>query len=56
LTYTFATGALTGTFNNWQTEIPADNGKPCYIISATVLAEATQATDTIASSEWTTPI
>jgi DNA-directed RNA polymerase subunit L len=50
LTYTFATGALSGTLGNWTQEIPTVNGNPCYVIQAT--AVSTGATDTIASSEW----
>ena len=49
-TYTFATGILTGTLGNWTQAIPASNGNPCYVIQAT--AVSTEATDTIAASEW----
>ena len=52
LTYTFATGALTPAngFTGWSQEIPASNGNPCWVIQATAINN--QATDTIASSEW----
>ena len=53
LTYTFATGVLTGTLGNWSTTIPATDGNPCYAIQATAISSNT--TDTIASSEWSTP-
>ena len=54
LTYTFATHTLSGTINNgWSTTIPSGTD-PCYVIAAT--ATSTEATDTIASSEWSTPI
>lgn len=50
LTYTFATGALTGTLGNWSQTIPATNGNPCFVIQATAIGTGT--TDTIQSSEW----
>ena len=50
LTYTFATGVLSGTLGNWSQTIPASNGNPCFAIQATAIG--TGATDTIASSEW----
>lgn len=52
LTYTFATGALSPAsgFSGWSQEIPAANGKPCFVIQATAIS--TDATDTIATSEW----
>lgn len=52
LTYTFATGTLTPAngFTGWSQEIPASNGNPCWVIQATAINN--QATDTIASSEW----
>lgn len=58
LTYTFSTGVLSGTtaaFNGWTQSIPApaDNTK-LYIIMATASSQGT--TDTIAASEWSTPV
>lgn len=53
LTYTFATGALSGTLGDWSQSVPSGTD-PCYIILAT--ASATTATDTIASSEWSSPV
>lgn len=50
LTYTFATGAVTGTMSGWSSSIPDTNGLPCYVIQAT--AVSAEATDTIAPSEW----
>lgn len=53
LTYTFATGALTGTIDNdWSTTIPSGTD-PLFVTFAT--AASTTATDTIDSSEWVTP-
>jgi hypothetical protein len=49
LTYTFATGKLSGTLGNWTQTIPTGTN-PCYIIQATAIS--TSATDTIAASEW----
>lgn len=54
LTYRFSTGAITGTLGSWTTTIPASNGNPCYVIQAT--ASSRSATDTIASSEWSSPV
>jgi hypothetical protein len=53
LTYTFATGELTGNMGNWSRTIPATDGNPCYYIHATAIAST--ATDTILPSEWSTP-
>lgn len=54
LTYTFATGALSGTLGSWSRSVPASNGQPCYVIQAAAIS--TGATDTIASSEWSSPV
>ena len=51
-TYTFATGALTGTLNGWSTDIPATDGNPCYERHATAAADASSTSDTINRSEW----
>jgi len=50
LTYTFATGKLSGSLAGWSQNIPATDGNPCWVIQAT--AVGTGATDTIAASEW----
>ena len=50
LTYTFATGVLSGTLSGWSQNIPATDGKPCWVIQATAIG--TGATDTIEASEW----
>lgn len=52
-TYTFATGGLASLTNGWSRTVPADNGLPLWVSSAT--AAATTATDTIPDSEWATP-
>ena len=50
LTYTFATGTLSGQLGGWQQSIPASNGNPCFVIQATAIG--TGGTDTISPSEW----
>ena len=50
LTYTFATGTLTGQLGNWEQSIPDSNGNPCFVIQATAIG--TGGTDTISPSEW----
>ena len=50
LTYTFATGKLTGQLGSWEQSIPASNGNPCFVIQATAIG--TGGTDTISPSEW----
>lgn len=50
LTYTFASGQLSGTLSGWSQIIPATNGHPCWVIQATAIG--TGETDTIAASEW----
>ena len=53
LTYTFATGAITGTIDNdWSTTIPSGTD-PLFVTFAT--AASNTATDTIDPSEWVTP-
>lgn len=52
ITYTFATGAVSGLTNGWSKIIPAGTA-PLYVILAT--ASSTGATDSIAGSEWSTP-
>ena len=50
LTYTFATGVLSGSLSGWTQAMPATDGNPCYRIQATAIS--TGATDSIAASEW----
>ena len=50
LTYTFATGKLSGTLEGWSQSIPATDGNPCWVIQAT--AVGTGDTDTIGPGEW----
>ena len=54
VTYTFATGAISGSLNGWSKTIPATNGNPCFVIQVT--ASNTAAQDTIAANEWSTPV
>lgn len=50
-TYTFSTGVLSGTLGNgWSQNIPAANGQPLWVRTAT--AFGTGSTDTIAPAEW----
>ena len=53
VTYTFATGALSSVPTNWSRNIPTADGNPCWVTMA--VAISTEATDTIAASEWVTP-
>ena len=53
VTYTFATGAVSGSLGSWTKELPSGTN-PVWAISAT--ATAATATDTIAKTEWSTPI
>ena len=52
VTYTFATGAVSGVNNSWTTPVPAGTD-PLWAISASAVGAG--ATDTIATGEWTTP-
>jgi hypothetical protein len=53
LTYTFASGLLSGTLGSWAQSAPAaSNGKYLYMTQAT--AASTGATDTIPAGEWST--
>ena len=54
LTYTFSTGTITGTTDGWQQSVPTGSTATCWMIAAT--ATSNQSTDTIASSDWSTPI
>lgn len=53
VTYTFATGGITGLTNGWLAAIPAGTD-PIYVTSATASNSGT--TDTIATGEWATPV
>lgn len=55
VTYTFSSGAVSGSLNNWQRTVPTGTN-PCYMILAQTTAPAGTATDTIAKSEWSTPV
>lgn len=50
LTYTFATGVLSGELGNWSRIIPTSDGNPCFVIQATAISSS--ATDVIEPSEW----
>jgi hypothetical protein len=51
-TYTFATGAITGLNNGWNTFIPTTGGAYLHTTFATAISAS--ATDTIAATEWAT--
>lgn len=51
VTYTFSSGAISGTLGDWSITIPASNGNPCYYIQAVAASSGT--TDTI--SNWSDP-
>lgn len=51
ITYTFATGVLSGTLDSWtQSAPPVSGGKYLYVTTATALS--TSSADTIAPAEW----
>lgn len=52
LTYTFASGVLSGSLNGWSQNIP-DGTEPLYATFAT--ASSTGTSDTIPTGEWTSP-
>lgn len=58
LTYTFATGVLSGSGSNplagWSQSVPASDGNPLYVTAAT--AASREDTDTIAANEWASPV
>jgi hypothetical protein len=49
-TFTFATGALVGLNNGWQTQVPTSGG--AYLFTSGATAASTSATDEIPASEW----
>ena len=49
LTFTFATGVLSGSLGSWSQTIPSGTN-PIWVVTAT--ASSTSATDTIAAAEW----
>ncbi len=53
ITYTFATGLVTGLTNGWSQAMSAIDGRPQYRIVAAVSGSG--ATATIASTQWQTP-
>lgn len=50
LTYTFATGVLSGTLGSWSQTVPSGSGAYVHVTTAT--AASTGATDSITSGEW----
>ena len=52
LTYTFATGVLSGTLDGWTQSVPSGTD-PIYVTLAT--ASSTSSTDTIPTGEWASP-
>lgn len=53
LTYTFTTGVLSGTLGSWSQSVP-DGTAQLWVTTATAIG--TGATDSIAASEWTSPV
>ena len=51
--YTFSSGTLTGQDNGWTVTVPANDGNPVYVSTATAAAVGTS--DTIAPTEWSSP-
>ena len=54
LVYNFANKALASVPTGWSASIPANDGNPLYVTAAT--AASREATDTIAYTEWATPV
>jgi hypothetical protein len=56
VTWDFATGVITtgSLLNSWSKTIPAVDGNPLYVTVST--ASASTATDSIANTEWATPV
>lgn len=52
-TYTFATGAVTGTLNGWSKSIPSGTDS-CYVVTAVAVSKL--ASVGIAASAWTSPV
>ena len=53
LTYTFASGVLSGNLGNWSRGVP-DGSDPVWVTLATAISA--EATDTIAATEWSDPV
>ena len=53
LTYTFASGTLSGNLGSWSRSIPAGTDA-CYVSMATAVSNS--ASDTIARAEWSEPV
>ena len=53
LTYTFASGMLSGNLGSWSRSIPAGTDA-CYVSMATAVSNS--ASDTIARAEWSEPV
>lgn len=54
VTYTFSTGALSAEPNSWKRNIPAIDGNPCWVVSATAIGNGTSVT--ITGSNWSDPV
>jgi hypothetical protein len=53
LTFTFATGVLSGSLGSWSQTIPSGTN-PLWVVTAT--ASSTSATDSIAAAEWASAV
>ena len=54
VTYTFSDGSISpASPDGWSLAVPTTDGNPCYVIQATAISY--ENTDTILSSEWSTP-
>ena len=52
VTYTFATGGMTGINNGWTATVPSSGGKHLWVTQATAVAVQPTATDSILAAEW----
>jgi hypothetical protein len=54
-TYTFSSNTISGLNNSWSAVVPADNGLPLWVSTATAAGSVTDATDAIPAGEWDAP-
>ena len=55
ITYTFATGGISGSLDGWSTSVPSGTDQYVWSCNALAIGAGAATTDTIVPSDWTTP-
>ena len=55
ITYTFATGGISGSLDGWSTSVPSGTAQYVWSCNALAIGAGAATTDTIVPSDWSTP-